>query len=90
LFYVIIFFITSLTSLFGSLNTIFVKRNQSLFRDFIKMQNYVIILIIFIMALLYFSVINYLSYLFIKAFILIFLTFYLTYRIKYEVRNNNA
>ena len=89
-FYIIIFIITSLTTLLGSLNTIFVKRNQLIFREFIKKQNYVLVLIVFLMISLYFNYLTYVTFLFLKASIIIFFTFYLTYRIKNEVRNNNT
>ena len=90
LFYIIIFTIISIQSLFGSLNTIFVKSDQVLFRKFIKLQYYVLITIIFSIILLYFNYINYITFLAFKALILILFTLYLTYKIKNEVRNNNT
>jgi hypothetical protein len=88
--YIIIFTITSLQSLLGSINTIFVKSNQKLFRIFIKLQYFVLSIIIFFMILLYFNHINYPSFLFIKASIIFLFTTIITYKIQNEIHNNNT
>jgi len=90
LIYILIFTITSLSSLMGSINTIFVKSNQKLFAAFVKFQYLILIFNIFNMIFLFYQSINYTTFLFLKSLSIILFTTYITYKIKNEIRNNNA
>jgi hypothetical protein len=89
-YYIIIFTITSSQSLLGSINTVFIKSNQKLFSNFIKLQYIVLSIIIFLMILLYFKTINYSMFLLIKASIIFLFTISITYKIQNEIHNNNT
>lgn len=89
-FYILIFTITSLSSLIGSINTIFVKSNQKLFATFVKFQYLILVMNIFNMILLFYQLINYTTFLFFKSLSIILFTIYINYRIKNEIRHHNA
>ncbi len=90
LIYVIVFTITGLSSLMGSINTIFVKSNEKLFATFVKLQYLILILNIFNLALLFYQSINYIIFLLFKSLTIILFTTYITFKIKNEIRNNNT
>jgi hypothetical protein len=90
LIYIIVFTVTGLSSLMGSINTIFVKSNEKLFTTFVKLQYLLLIINIFNLALLFCQSINYIIFLLFKSLTIILFTTYITYKIKNEIRYNNT